>query len=347
MVKDRTEKQNGKQHSGDSRQEIQPRQLGEMFNGTVVNDAMKETQAFCGHEETEDILEDRLWRYAEGQMDEETQSVFWEKIKDCIYCLSKLTRMVRSLESVESESGWSADRLNAGIQKRKRRDVLARLSKSLKEVRSYIPEYFDAQFEQVIDGLKAKIEASFTYPVPRFSPVYGKSRLLSFSPFGKVRYPIVFEWQPENRATEYVISINDAEWLKQTTQNKAIMVAGTCDLSPGVEYMWELAVFAKDEIIAEESGFIEVATEADIEDLERIENTLQHISDDFEKAIIFAGILEQKGFYTEAIFNYSLAYEQDPIPSIAYRIASCYDLLEVKELSVRWNRKIPLEDAGE
>ena len=347
MVDDRNEKNNGKKDLGDRRQKAQSPKWGEMLKGFVVDDAMQNTQDFCGHEESEDLLEDRLWLFAEGQMDDDAQSLFWEKIKDCKYCISKLARMIRSLENAENEICWSADRLKAVIQKQKRQKTVKLLSKRLEEVRSILPASLGARFEKIVDGLKAKLQASFSYPSPRFSPVYGKSHHLSISPFGKVRYPIVFEWQKKNHAAEYVLKIDDVGWVEKTTQNRVTIEAGACDFSLGEEYMWELAVFVKDELIDEESGFIELATAPDIQELEQIETTLQAISDEFERVIIFAGILEQKRFFTEAIFNYSLAYEQDPIPSIAYRIASCYDQLEVKDLSEKWNREIPLETYGE
>jgi DNA polymerase IIIc chi subunit len=51
----------------------------EIVNHFAVADAGIKRPIFCGHEENEDLLEEKLWQYAEGHMDESRQTVFWKK----------------------------------------------------------------------------------------------------------------------------------------------------------------------------------------------------------------------------------------------------------------------------
>jgi len=50
--------------------------------------------------------------------------------------------------------------------------------------------------------------------------------------------------------------------------------------------------------------------------------------------------------FIEAINKYKEAYALQPLPGIAYRIAYCYDRLELEELRNEWNKKIELFDRG-
>ena len=54
--------------------------------------------------------------------------------------------------------------------------------------------------------------------------------------------------------------------------------------------------------------------------------------------------LEEKEFYMDAIEKYKEAYAIEPSPGIAYRIAYCYDKLELEELRDEWNKKIRQEE---
>jgi tetratricopeptide (TPR) repeat protein len=51
-------------------------------------------------------------------------------------------------------------------------------------------------------------------------------------------------------------------------------------------------------------------------------------------------ILERKEFYIEAIEQYKKAYELDPFNGLAYKIAYCYDKLDLEEHRDEWNNKI-------
>ena len=325
------------------------KQMGwiEIINHFAVADAELQRQSFCGHEENEDLLEDKLWQYAQGHMDESMQTVFWEKIKDCTFCLSRLAKMLRSLEIADRSPQWHIDHARTMVEKNERSQVVHRLLDRLKHVESGIIEEKAGHLAKLVDDLKTTFIKSFTYPTPCFSPVFGESRFAVIGPYGKVRYPIIFEWRPHEKACEYVLRLDELNKVYRTTDTKLIVEAGTCELVDGEEYMWELVVHGEDEILTEEYGFFSLAGEKALKDIQSAEAAFDHITGTMEKNLLMAGLFEKSGFFMEAVDRYTTVYEQEPLAGIAYRIACCYDQLTLDELKADWNQKIPVERSGE
>jgi len=71
-----------------------------------------------------------------------------------------------------------------------------------------------------------------------------------------------------------------------------------------------------------------------------MEEQLKGVETEQDKLILWGGILEEKRFYMEAIDQYKKAYASEPLDGIAYRIAYCYDRLELEELRDEWNKRI-------
>ena len=344
MVKDPFDKNADKKCLDDFCSDENPMEWIEIVNNFAVADVELQRQIFCGHEENEDLLEDRLWQYAQGHMDESIQSVFWEKIRDCNFCLSRLAKMLRSLEIAYRSPQWHSDRVRAMVGKNRGSQMVHRLLDRFKHVVSSIAEDRASQLGRLVDDLKTTFIESFTYPTPCFSPVFGESRFAVIGPYGKVRYPIVFEWRPHEKAYEYVLRIDELNKVYRTTETKLVVEAGTCEIVDGEEYMWELAVHGEDEILTEEYGFFSFAGEDALRDIQLAEEAFGHITGGMEENLLMAGLLEKSGFFMEAVDRYTTVYEQEPLAGIAYRIACCYDQLELDELRADWNRKIPVEE---
>ena len=88
------------------------------------------------------------------------------------------------------------------------------------------------------------------------------------------------------------------------------------------------------------SGFFSLAPKDEIKQIEGMESQLAAIENEFQRSVIFAGILEQKEFYQEAASKYQEVFKLEPLAGIAHRIASCYDRLELEELRDCWNREV-------
>ena len=95
-----------------------------------------------------------------------------------------------------------------------------------------------------------------------------------------------------------------------------------------------------DEIIEEENGFFSLAVGDEIKELMEVENQLKNIEPKQDMFISWGGVLEQRGFYMEAVEQYKKAYDLEHLNGIAYRIAYCYHQLELAELRDEWNKKI-------
>jgi hypothetical protein len=104
--------------------------------------------------------------------------------------------------------------------------------------------------------------------------------------------------------------------------------------------MWELKVMKGNDVLEEESGFFSLPAEEELKELEGIEYQLRINRPEQENLILWGGILEEEEFYMDAIEKYRQAYALEASPGLAYRIAYCYDKLELEELRDGWNKKI-------
>ncbi len=295
---------------------------------------------YCGHEGTEELLEEKLWGYAEGIMEEGEEERFWAQIQVCRYCLAKLIKIQRALNMAQKEPAWSYEKIRIVIEKTQRKKTLNALMARFAEIVKKSPADLRKEFEAIGEKLETLFRKTFTYPAPAFAPVFGEYPVTVLSPFGKVRYPIIFEWRHYKGASRYIISIEEVNWSYTTTGTRVEVSPQELKLIYGNEYMWELEVMNGDEVLEEENGFFSLPTEKELKEIENIEIQLKEIEPQEQKFILLGGILENKEFYMEAIEKYKRAYAIEPDPGVAYRIAYCYDRLELEELRDKWNRKI-------
>jgi len=219
---------------------------------------------------------------------------------------------------------------------------------SLSEKFDTFLERIPPKVQNVLRGIKNDMvimfKNTFTYPSPRFAPVFGEYEANILAPFGKVRYPIIFKWMPFKEADQYIISIEAIDWSFNTSETQIKFNEEILKLNYGSEYMWELKAIKGEEVVDEITGFIVLAEKEEAEGLKEIENQLSNIEPKQDRLTLWGGILEKKEFYTEAIEQYKKVYALEPLEGIAYRIAYCYDKLELEELRDEWNRKIFRED---
>jgi hypothetical protein len=151
---------------------------------------------YCGHEGSEELLEEKLWGYAEGIMEEGDEERFWTQIQDCTYCLTKLIKIQRALNMAQKEPAWSYEKICRVIEKTQREKTLNALTARIAEMVKKSPADLRKEFEAIGEKLETLLRETFTYPAPAFPPVFGEYPVTMLSPFGKVRYPVIFEWHP-------------------------------------------------------------------------------------------------------------------------------------------------------
>lgn len=198
----------------------------------------------------------------------------------------------------------------------------------------------------LLEEIEPILQEAFAYPWKRFA-FQGKVPPLLYSPFGKVRYPIIFEWRPFEGAEEYRIRIEETDWAI-TTKETVVEISSPqeLELTPGEEYTWTWEVIKSGEIVEEETRYcsFEIPTLEEIEELRNLEEDVKIISPEAERLIVWGSILENKEMYIEAIKNYKKAYYLEESGGLAYRIASCYHKLQLEGPRDEWNEKIPKED---
>lgn len=222
------------------------------------------------------------------------------------------------------------------LSERKAQELMEKFVDLIKES----PIHLQKSLEGMGQNLNELFQRTFTYPTPSFAPVFGEYLVTVLSPFGKVYPPIVFEWQPYEGADKYIISIEEANWSYSTTGTKVEVGPEELALIYGREYMWELKVMKRDEVIEEENGFFSLATGEELREIEEVEGRFRKIVPEEQKFILWGSILEEKEFYMEAIQKYKQAYATERSSGVAYRIACCYDKLELEELRDEWNKKV-------
>lgn len=120
---------------------------------------------YCGHEENMDVLETKLWEYAEGLMDEEEENRFWNRTRTCPYCLQKLLEIQTALNEAETQEIPSPEEIWNIVQQRKHPviTIAARLlENSLHIIRSVYQEIRAETLEKV----EQFIEPQYAEPVP-------------------------------------------------------------------------------------------------------------------------------------------------------------------------------------
>ena len=294
----------------------------------------------------EDCLSDMdISYYLEGNVSSPERIIIEGHLSKCGYCLDIIVETEKFLEKgVEEVSLYSNNKVMGFVKQRLRKDWSKALVGKFRTLIIKSPTLVKKTFEAIQDDMEAMINNTFTYPSPNFAPVFGESTVTVLSPFGKVRYPITFRWMPFDEANCYTISVDNTNWSFNTSDTSVRVSPKELRLDYGTEYMWELKVLKGEETIEDITGFFSIATNEEIKELSKIEKLLNSVKPETDRLMLWSGILEEKGFYMEAVEQYQKAYDLVPLDGIAYRIASCYDRLELEELRDEWNGKILSQD---
>ncbi|MFH2044796.1 MAG: zf-HC2 domain-containing protein [Pseudomonadota bacterium] len=280
--------------------------------------------------------------YIENNISHKKRKKIEEHLSTCGYCLHIVIESMLSLKEnvIEKEPQFLLDNIINSIFIRLREEKAKILLSDLKSFTEKCPLSIRSFFIEKKSNIEIIIKNTFALPTPRYAFVFGEHRANVLSPFGKVRFPVVFKWIPFEKADNYIVSIDDIGWEGYTSKSKIKILEEEIKIKYKNEYMWRLKVRKGDEILDEITGFIQIATEEEIKELQHIEIYLKNIESKHNRLMIWAIILEEKEFYIEAIQNYIKAYEIDPTNGLAFRIAYCYDCLELEELRDEWNKKI-------
>ncbi len=286
-------------------------------------------------------------KFVEGKLRGDKLLELEEHIAVCPECKKKV-HALRDFSSIWNK--WTATAHGEAYRKADKKKLVAirkelseRKAEALMErfldITGKSPAHLKKKLEAIGQNLNDIFRKTFTFPTPSFAPVFGEYPVTILSPFGKVRYPIIFKWRPYRGADQYIISIEEVNWSYTTSGTKVEVNPQELELVYGNEYMWELKVTRADKIIEEENGFFKLPTEEETKEMKEIEHQIGQIKSKEERFLLWGGILEGNEFYMEAIENYMHAYNLEPSPGVAYRIAGCYDQLELEELREKWNKK--------
>lgn len=340
--------------------ELEPKELSEMTGHLESCEGCKnliaEIQTFSGlirqairlfmaTDQQYSHLDDmQIAAYLENRIPPQERRDLEEHFSTCEYCLSILVDTKRCIQiGVKEEPQWVYERTIKMIKENLRKKRVESLVTKFADIVKRSPTHLQKYLENISQNLEGIFRRTFTYPTPSFAPVFGEIRVSILSPFGKVRYPILFEWQPYEGVDKYIIMIEDVDWSIATTQTRFEITPEDLELEYGQEYIWNLKAMKKDEVL-EENGVFFLIDREELKEIEQIEKQIKEIEPEEEKFIIWGGVLEEKGLYIDAIQKYKQSYAIQSSPGVAYRIACCYDKLELEDLREEWNKKIPEEE---
>jgi len=284
---------------------------------------------------------DLLPEYAEFSSDDakERYPSVWRHLQVCSACnevYAHLHQIAIDEERGLLEAFSREPTFEARQEKRRDKNLMAKYDEIVKRN----PSSMKNSLVKIRSDIEALFKVTFTHPTPRFSPVFGEHQAAVLSPFGKVRYPIIFEWTSLEDADEYYIGIEEATWSRTTTQTKIAASPEDLRLDYGEEYMWKLRFLKNGKAIDEITGFFSLISEQESEELKEIGKQIEVVEPGADRLILLGSVLEKKELYIEAIGKYKEVYVLQPSSGIAYRIASCYDHLELEGLRDEWNTRI-------
>lgn len=89
---------------------------------------------YCGHEDNEQTLEDKLWDYVDGLMGEVEEEKFFKTAANCHYCITKLISIQTTLKVVWAEKRHFLKELENMKEKAEELRLEARAIEKLKRV---------------------------------------------------------------------------------------------------------------------------------------------------------------------------------------------------------------------
>lgn len=193
---------------------------------------------------------------------------------------------------------------------------------------------------EIVSGVQSLLRKTFSLPTPKFAPVFGEETPSILGPFGKTRYPILFAWQIDENADQYIVSIDGYDARFTTGESSIELTSDMLELDAGGRYMWQLDLLVGGQSLEQITGFFSLATTEEEADISALEREVKELEPPEDRYLLIGEILERKGLFVDAIKSYKRSYELEPFTGLAYRIAFCYEQLQLEELRDEWNRKI-------
>ncbi len=279
--------------------------------------------------------------YIDNKVSSEKRIIIEEHLCNCAYCLNIMAETKTSLEDnvIQKDIQPPIENIWPVVMQKLRKQTFKSLTQKFKNCYKKSPHNVQNYLGKINKDIENILKKTFTYPSHRFAPVFGEHKSKYLSPFGKVRFPVVFEWLPYKDTDKYIISIEGVNWSISTNESRLRIESKDLKLEYGKEYMWELKIINTVES-EEKTGFFTIAAKDEIKELLQIEKQFKDIVPSQDRYILWATILEEREFYLEAIEHYKKSYELESSECLAYRIAYCYNELELEELKGEWNKKI-------
>ena len=197
--------------------------------------------------------------------------------------------------------------------------------------------------KELLWGVTEFINKVFSFPLPQLSPVFGETEIDVIdvlSPFGKVRYPIVFEWNTVAAVKEFLIKTGGRKFF--TTSTRLELKRDAMPLNYGEEYEWEiLMIDLSGKEIEGPIGYYALCTIEEERSVNYIANEIMGMNLPEETVnTLFGVVLEKKGFCVEAIERYKKAYSISKSADLVVRIAVCYEKLGLNDLREKWKNQL-------
>jgi len=261
------------------------------------------------------------------------------KCRNCVQVLIKTWDSIRKNYAATSRFSLEERTLHTVMNKvreKRKQTLLTKVDYFI----SSLPVQMQKTFTRKFNRIKKRISVAFSDPTPAFPPVFGKELVCVISPFGKVEYPIIFEWRSYGEKCIYEVLIKDINWSVITVETTLQFNKGKLALVYGEEYMWELRVKKDNEIIDEVNGFITLATLEEMKIINKFEKHIAGVEPVEDRLVFWGEFFEEMEFYMDAIKKYRDSFNILQSSALAYKIAYCYDKLELENLREEWNKII-------
>ncbi len=287
------------------------------------------------------LSSDLIERYARNSVTEHQRATIAEHASRCRLCRQSLVSVMsregtQRMTSAADQMAENATTLIDGVKAR----WLSGLLRHLDAIGASARHGLAAELQVLISQAKASLQSALASPTPRMDPVFGSGRPSVLRPFGKVGFPITFEWQPlgtDGGICSYQISVHETGWSTATSDTKLSFSRQELDLDYGQKCTWQLTVLQNEYAEKRLYGNFITIDEQSEKHIVGFNELLSAVELDTDRLVVHGSLLEAMELFVDAIDHYRQAYELSPSPGIAYRIAVCYDQLKLYDLREQWN----------
>lgn len=200
-------------------------------------------------------------------------------------------------------------------------------------------------FKGKCDDVIRSINQFFSSPVLSLSPTFGgieASDIIMLSPFGKVRFPIVFEWEKIRLSGQQSLK-SKKEFRTESTRIELDLNILPFELDK--EYEWEILIIDHEENQIEGPiGYFYTCTNEEIDLFREFDNAIMNLDTSDEMRHVLNGVMhETNEFYIDAITKYKKALTIKRKPELILRIAKCYENLGLTDLREEWRCRLEEE----